>query len=118
MRNRNYLSFLLIVIGLLVGVLAAGCGSSAASNKDSGLEAVATPTVSSADSSLLSSASPENGGNDTATLRASADPVNLPPLLQPTVPPPISRNSPAVVKVELEIKEVEARLDEGIGYKY
>lgn len=118
MRNRNYLSFLLIVIGLLVGVLAAGCGSSAASSEDSGIETVVTPTVSSADASSLVSANPEKENNDNGTLLAPAEPVDLPPLLQPTVPPPIARNTPAIVKVELSIQEVEARLDDGIGYKY
>jgi nitrite reductase (NO-forming) len=45
-------------------------------------------------------------------------PVDLPPLLKATVPPPITRTEPAVVKLELEIKELDARLDDGVGYTY
>jgi nitrite reductase (NO-forming) len=45
-------------------------------------------------------------------------PVDLPPLLKATVPPPITRTEPAVVKLELEVKELDARLDDGVGYTY
>jgi nitrite reductase (NO-forming) len=48
----------------------------------------------------------------------SKEPVDLPALLKATVPPPITRREPAVVKVELEVKEVDARLDDGVGYTY
>ncbi len=44
--------------------------------------------------------------------------VDLEPLPQPTVPPPITRSEPAVVKIELETREVDARLDDGVGYTY
>lgn len=45
-------------------------------------------------------------------------PVQLPSLPQPTVPLPITRKEPAVVKIELEVKELQARLDDGVGYTY
>ena len=115
MGKRSYLTVLLIVIGSLVALLVTSCGVSATSINDTGIEAVATPTASSADSSSHASANPEDEGSDNETLLAPAEPVDLPPLLQPTVPPPIARNTPRTVKVELEVKEVEARLDDGIG---
>ncbi len=45
-------------------------------------------------------------------------PVELPPLVKARVPPPITRTAPAVVKVELEVKELDARLDDGVGYTF
>jgi nitrite reductase (NO-forming) len=49
---------------------------------------------------------------------ASKEPVDLPALLKATVPPPITRKEPALVKVGLEVKELDARLDDGVGYTY
>jgi nitrite reductase (NO-forming) len=34
------------------------------------------------------------------------------------VPPPVTRTGPAKVKIELEVKELDARLDDGVGYTY
>jgi nitrite reductase (NO-forming) len=48
----------------------------------------------------------------------SKEPVDLPALLKATVPPPITRKEPALVKVGLEVKEVDTRLDDGVGYTY
>ncbi len=118
MRTGNYFPFLLIMMGLFVGVLFTACGSSAASTKVVVNEGDALTAVLPADSSSHDDATAVGAGTTTSKLVTAAEPVDLPPLLQPTVPPPIDRDTPAVVKVDLNIQEVEARLDDGIGYKY
>ncbi|HLF04116.1 MAG TPA: copper-containing nitrite reductase [Dehalococcoidia bacterium] len=45
-------------------------------------------------------------------------PVQVAPLGQPVVAPPITRAGPASVKIDLEIKELAGRLDDGSGYTY
>ena len=54
----------------------------------------------------------------TSTPAPAKSPVNLPALPNPTEPPPIQRTEPALVRVELEVKELDARMDEGAGYRY
>jgi nitrite reductase (NO-forming) len=44
--------------------------------------------------------------------------LDLPSLPKPSIPAPITRNSPDVVRIDLEIKEVKARLADGVNYEY
>ena len=44
--------------------------------------------------------------------------LDLPSLPKPSIPPPITRNSPDVVRIDLEVKEVKARLADGVNYEY
>ena len=46
-----------------------------------------------------------------------ADP-NAEPLRLPTVPPPISRSTPELVKLDISVKEVTATMAEGVSYRY
>ena len=57
----------------------------------------------------------EDSSTDNPT---SQQPVQLPALPQPGVPPPITRTQPELVKIPLEIQEVQARLADGVGYNY
>ncbi len=45
-------------------------------------------------------------------------PVQVPPLPRPVMAPPISRAGPATVKIDLEVKELAGRLNDGAGYTY
>ncbi len=54
----------------------------------------------------------------TATPGPTKAPVQVAPLPQPVVAPPITRAAAALVKIDLEIKELAARLDDGAGYTY
>ncbi|MBI4328596.1 MAG: nitrite reductase, copper-containing [Chloroflexi bacterium] len=48
----------------------------------------------------------------------TAVPVDLAFLPMPQVPPPLARTTPASVKINLEAREIDARLDEGVGFTY
>jgi nitrite reductase (NO-forming) len=45
-------------------------------------------------------------------------PVQVAPLRQPAAAAPIARAGPASVKIDLEVKELAGRLDDGSGYTY
>lgn len=45
-------------------------------------------------------------------------PENLPELAQPVVAPPVGDRGPQLVKYELEVQEVVARLDDGVAYHF
>lgn len=88
------------VLASLWLLLAAACEVSAISTP--------APTATLTDGHVLQPSPPNTG----------QAPVNLPALLQPVMPPPITRTEPAVVKLELEVQELAARLDDGVGYTY
>ncbi len=59
---------------------------------------------------------------ETAVHEHAVDPVeallDLPSLPKPSIPAPITRNSPDVVRIDLEVKEVKARLADGVNYEF
>ena len=54
----------------------------------------------------------------TATPVPTKAPVQVTPLPRPVMAPPITRAAPATVKIDLEIKELAGRLNDGAGYTY
>jgi len=103
------------VIGLvLAGLLAVACGP-AATPAPVVLDAI--PAAPAAEAEHAHEAVAETPVHEPA-----ADPVeallDLPSLPKPSIPPPITRNSPDVVRIDLEVQEVEARLADGVNYEY
>lgn len=102
--RRNPWKFAYIVV--LVGILAMACRSPASPLRETLTDRGGAAGGAGAPVQELP-ASPTPG-----------QPIDLPPLPQASIPPPITRTTSEVVTVELEIKEVEARLADGIGYRY
>ena len=104
--------------GCVLVLLLAACGGSPAAapvitkvevvQADERSVAIAEPTEADSNDHQDVSASHEDGG-------AEGD---LPFLPQASVPPPITRTTSDVVKVELEVKEIDASVDDGVGYRY
>lgn len=76
---------------------------------------VALLLVSAACTSADDGTSAEEPSDEQA---AVSQPVDLAYLPNPSVPSPINRTSPELVKVDLEIQELDARLDDGTAFNY
>ncbi|CAI8879881.1 copper-containing nitrite reductase [Methylocaldum szegediense] len=59
-----------------------------------------------------------SSGQQSGGAKAVALPVGLMRLPQPQVAPPVNRDNPAIVSVELETKVVTALMADGVGYTY
>lgn len=93
----------------MVGVLGVACTDQRGS-KETGTAAVATvgATISA----------PGAGESPTQSAPATQQAVDLPYLPNPEVAAPITRDEPGTVQARLEIEEVEAKLADGVGYKF
>ncbi|MCK9487736.1 MAG: copper-containing nitrite reductase [Dehalococcoidia bacterium] len=90
----------------VVGLLGAACTDTERTTR--------APRVRATPASGANAAAPANGVPIVATQSA----VDLPYLPVPEMFPPIDRDEPGIVQVYLEVQEVEAKLADGVGYKY
>ncbi|MCA9847661.1 MAG: nitrite reductase, copper-containing [Dehalococcoidia bacterium] len=94
----------------VVGLLGTACD-------DKGDEAAAAEVVTGGEGGSQTVANSAGTAGAAATA-APQQAVDLDYLPNPEVAPPIDRNEPGTVQARLEIAEVEAKLADGVGYKY
>ncbi|MBB6092124.1 nitrite reductase (NO-forming) [Povalibacter uvarum] len=98
----NYKSFCLAIA---VGLVLSGCGK----------ESAQQPVASAHASGVLL----DTGGSRKGDFGApQGEPINAVLTNPPNVPPPTARNYPAKVIVELEVKELDLEISEGVKYTF
>ena len=117
MSAPRRIPWIAVAIVVLVAFLVMACGSPASPPQDtSGGQDASTAVQPKVDDHAADGGAGQR--HERPASLSAGQPIDLSPLAQASVPPPITRTEPEVVKIELEIKELEARLDEGIGYRY
>ena len=93
-------------------------------HREAGMEGTLTVGASAASGTAAQPAAPAAAPASGAAAGAAAQPVVRPvvagvkPLPAPQIAPPLTRNEPATVKVDLETKEVVAQLADGVSYTF